>query len=495
MNSVLRLVPRIQGIFRYMSKKGTHIITFLLAALLNSLLLIAQEPDIYKVQRMDFSSGIFSDISPVIVKDGVIFCSNRRFSALKDRTSFDGNRLYNIYFAAKKDTSEWGKPVELKSERSSLFNNGPMCIAPDGKTVYFTSEVETGKAAKKRDFINHSGIFIAEMSGSDLVSLRPFKYNSPDYEVGQPSVSSDGKYLFFASDMPGGQGETDIYYCELINNEWSAPVNMGPKVNSSAVDNYPFSSPSGKLYFASDRSGGIGNLDIYSTSLYFGAWEDPVLLPEPINSASDDFAFVAEDNLQTGYFASNRNRTDNIYQYTSTIIRKSSCPELVEDYFCFRFIEENAVKVDTLPFRYEWKFGDGESAAGAMVEHCYDTAGTYLVQLDVVNLITNEVMYNEKTDTLVLENTVQPYISAPDEINAGDSFRLDANSTNLPGWNISQYYWNFGDETIAIGKEVDKRYLKPGTYNIQLIVSTEPGPGGMVREACVSKNITVLRQP
>ena len=151
---------------------------------------------------MSFNSDVFSEISPVIVKDGIIFCSDRRFSGIKDRTSFDGNRLYNIYLAEKKDSAEWRKPEELKSERSNLFNNGPLCFAPDGKTVYFTSEIETGKAAKKKNFKNHSGIFIADLSGTDLISLRPFKYNNPQYDIGQPSVSSDGKYLFFASDMP-----------------------------------------------------------------------------------------------------------------------------------------------------------------------------------------------------------------------------------------------------------------------------------------------------
>jgi PKD repeat protein len=71
--------------------------------------------------------------------------------------------------------------------------------------------------------------------------------------------------------------------------------------------------------------------------------------------------------------------------------------------------------------------------------------------------------------------------------------RFSADSTNLPGWNIDRYYWNFGDETIAIGKEVDKAYLRPGTYNIQLIVSAVPEPGGVVREACVCKNILMVR--
>ena len=204
-----------------MVKRILYIITVVLIVSLVSLQTIAQQPSVYEVTRMSFNSDAFSEISPVIVKDGIIFCSDRRFSGIKDRTAWDGHRLYNIYLAERKDTSDWRKPKELKSERSSLFNNGPLCFAPDGKTVYFTSEVETGKAAKKKNFKNHSGIFIADLSGTDLISLRPFKYNNPQYEVGQPSVSSDGKYLFFASDMPGGQGGSDLYYCELINGEWA----------------------------------------------------------------------------------------------------------------------------------------------------------------------------------------------------------------------------------------------------------------------------------
>jgi Tol biopolymer transport system component len=478
-----------------MVKRSIYIIAVILFVSFVPIKTIAQQPSVYEVKRMSFNTDGFSEISPVLVKDGIIFCSDRRFSVFKDRTAWDGRRLYNIYMAARKDSSAWRTPKELKSERSSLFNNGPLCFAPDGKTVYFTSEIETGKAAKKRNFINHSGIFIADLSGTDLLSLRPFKYNNLQYDVGQPSISSDGKYLFFASDMPGGQGGSDLYYCELINGEWSVPVNLGNKVNSPGVENFPYMHPSGKLYFTSNRTGGVGKLDVYFTTLNYGTWEDPVLLPEPINSTSDDFAFVAGDNLQTGYFSSNRRRSDDIYEFASTIIRKASCDTLVENSYCYRFLEENAVKFDTMPFRYEWKFGDGNKAIGAMVEHCYKGPGTYLVQLDVVNLITKEVLYNEKSDTLVLTEIEQPYISGPDRANTGQRIMLNADSTNLPGWKIASYYWNFGDETIAIGKEVDKSYMKPGTYNIQLIVSTEPEPGGMIREACISKNIIVLRQP
>jgi PKD repeat protein len=117
------------------------------------------------------------------------------------------------------------------------------------------------------------------------------------------------------------------------------------------------------------------------------------------------------------------------------------------------------------------------------------------VSLDVVNLVTKEVTYNEKTETVVVAEIEQPYISVPDKVDANKNISLSADSTNLPGWKISRYYWNFGDETIAVGKNVTKSYEKPGTYNIQLIVTAEPEPGSSAREACISKNIIVLHQP
>jgi hypothetical protein len=478
-----------------MTKKILYIFILVLILPFVSIHIKAQQPSVYTVRRMPFNITGFNNISPVILGDGIIFCSDRRFSGIEDRTGYDGRRLYNIYKAEKKDTSGYRKPRVIKSDRSNKFNNGPLCIAPDGKTVYFTSEVETGKIADNKNFKNHSGIFIADLSENQLQSIRPFKYNDSQYDVGQPSISKDGKYLFFASDMPGGLGGSDIYSCEFINGNWSAPVNMGPMVNSPQSENYPYIHSSGKLYFTSNRPGGAGSLDIYFTYLSNGAWEEPYLLPEPINSSADDFAFVADEDLQKGYFASNRNREDDIYEFVSNIIRKASCDSLQENNYCYRFSEENAVKYDTMPFRYEWKFGDGNKAAGPVVEHCFDTPGTYTVQLDVVNLITKEVTYNEKSETVVVTEIEQAYISAPDRIGTNQSISLSADSTNLPGWNISRYYWNLGDETIGVGKVIEKKYLKPGTYNIQLIISTASEPGAIVREACVSKNIIVFRQP
>jgi len=455
----------------------------------------AQEVSPYKISRLSVNLQNYSEISPVIVDDGIIFCSDRRLTGITDRTSFDNRRLYNLYFAGKKDTSDFRKPVNIKSERSALFNTGPLCMAHDGKTIYFTSEIETGVQSKSRNFRNHSGIFTARLSDMQLVSIEPFKYNNPEYNIGQPSLSADGRFLYFASDMPGGSGRSDIYYCELINGEWSSPVNMGPRINSPATDNYPCIHQSGRLFFASDRPGGMGGLDVYSADYMDNAWEEPVRLASPVNSAQDDFAFVATPDLQKGFFTSNRRRNDDIYGFTTAIIRKASCNPLEINNYCYEFVEENAVKYDTIPFTFEWNFGDGSKAMGRIAEHCYAGPGKYLVQLNVTNMVTGEVKLNEKSQLLVIEDVEQPYISCQDIAETGQAVRFSADSTNLPGWDISTYYWNFGDETIASGKNVEKSYTHPGTFNIQLIVTAKPGADGITREACVSKNITIMKKP
>ncbi len=476
------------------SKYNLIIVIILIAASSSSFGQVLQQPPVFEVKPMSFNWPIFNNIAPVLVKDGIIFCSDKRTSGVTNITTFNDEQLYNIYFAERKDTADWRRPEKISIIGNALLYYGPLCLAPDGKTVYFTSSVLSGKAAMNKNVINPRGIFIGELSGSiDIINVMPFEYNSPQYSIAQPSISKDGKYLFFASDMPGGQGGSDLYYCELINNKWSPPVNLGSKVNSASSENYPYMHTSGRLYFSSDRPGGMGGMDIYYTILASGKWENPVHLPPLINSPFDDFAFVAEENLQTGYFASNRNRrNDDIFKFSSTTTRREKCDSLQINNYCYEFVEENAVKFDTIPFRYQWNFGDGAQAGGVRAVHCYNGPGNYVVRLDVVNLITKEIKKNEKTYELEIKDIEQPYISGPDVCNSGSQIKLNADSTNLPGWNITLYYWNFGDETTATGREIDKTFSKPGNYNIQLIVTAAPDAKGIIREACVSKNINVI---
>jgi PKD repeat protein len=479
-----------------MERTAKYLILLIIISL-QSVAIISGQGPVFLVKPVTFSSSLSNDIAPVIFKDGVIFCSDRKTSSINSTTTYNGERLYNLWFVSWKDTASSRQPPEILSNNSTILYYGPLCFAPDGRTVYFTSGQLPGRAARRKNVQNPAGIYIGELSGTIITNVRPFEYNNPRYNITQPSISRDGRYLFFASDMPGGSGGSDIYMCELINNKWNTPVNLGSKVNSTAREVFPFMHPSGRLYFSSNRMGGSGGMDVYYTYLSMGKWEDPVHLSPDINSPYDDFAFVASDNIQTGYFSSNRNgKNDDIFQFTSTTIRKIKCDTIQFNSYVYEFYDENivnAVSKDTIPFRYQWDFGDGSKDEGVRVVHDFKGPGKYIVRLDVTNLVTRETRKNEKTWDLPIEDKVQAYISGPATVNTGKQVTLSADSTNLPGWNITQYYWNFGDETVAIGKEVPKIFTKPGSYDVQLIVTGVSGTDGKMSETCVFKNINVIR--
>ncbi len=482
-----------------MSKGVLRNIVFCIVTLISAEYSITAQPKLYTIEKTPFSKYLFNDIAPVTFNDGILFCSDRRISSSRNITTFEGERLFNLYFARRKDSIHWKDPVAIKVTGTELFFYGPVSVSADGSVIYFTSSVITGKAARKKNVENKLGIYVGELSEFTISNVRPFEYNSIQYNVAHPSISRDGRFLFFASDMHGSVGGSDIYYCELIDGTWSIPRNLGSKINSPFRENYPFIHSSGRLYFSSDRpseANFTGGLDIYFTTLANGEWEEPVLLPDPINSSDDDFALYASDNLQEGFFARKTGRDDNIWMFKSNIIRKEACDPAKPDNFCFEFIEENARKFDTLPvpFRFRWNFGDGETAEGVTVDHCYKNPGTYSVKLDIINELTGEVEYNAETYLLEVEKNQQAYISGPDKCYAGEKVVFDAGNTYLPDWTINQFYWNFGDETIAIGSKVDKTYQLPGSYTIQLIITSAPDESGKIKETCVSKNIIVTRE-
>ncbi|MBM3419755.1 MAG: hypothetical protein FJY11_01330, partial [Bacteroidetes bacterium] len=365
-------------------------------------------------------------------------------------------------------------------------------------TVYFTRNIEQGRNARKKNTRNLQGIFLADRSGDDWINIRPFEYNNPDYSVGHPAISNDGRFLFFSSDMPGGKGKSDIYYCELINNKWSKPVNAG-EINTPHAELYLNMLPTGRLYFSSDRppsrNGNFRGLNIYYTTLHMGEWTEPVMLDAPINSEADDFAFTAYPDGQSGYFTSSRRRNEDIYSFRSVLIRRDNCKPQETNSFCYEFFEINAVRLDTIPFIYEWDFGDGNRAKGVRADHCFTAPGTYIVRLNSVNLVTGEELENEATYELTVELIEQPYIAGPDTLRVGEMAEFNSLETHLPGWAFDRFYWNFGDETAGEGERVTKTFALPGVFDIQLIVSSEPDRNDVIRETCATRRVVVVRSP
>jgi hypothetical protein len=449
----------------------------------------------YEVKQLTTISGSSDDIIAAVIKNGIVFCSNRKTSPLVTRKNLQGQRLYDFYFAPFNSKKEVGKPEPFANELKGKFNLGPGSFSPDGKEFYFTRNYNSGKSRKVKGETDKYGIFIAHKSGADWINVTPFDYNDQRYRLAYPFISGDGKYLFFSSDMDGSLGKSDIFVCENIDGKWSRPVNVGPAVNSSSSEVYPFFSSSGRLYFSSDRKGGKGGLDIYYSIKQGDGWSAPILMDEPINSKGDDFAFYTLSSDQTGYFSSDRNRKgdDDIYSFKHTILRWAACDTLKKDSYCYEFVEETALLSDSsgMEFKWQWDFGDGTKADGITATHCFAGPGSYYVQLNFINLITGKVELNQASYLLDVERIVQPYITSQDVAIVGEDLKMDASLTNLPGWDVDTYYWNFDDDTYLTGSEVSKKFKRSGKFNIQLIISSIPDDAGNVKEACVCKDIVI----
>jgi outer membrane protein OmpA-like peptidoglycan-associated protein/uncharacterized protein YxeA len=208
---------------------------------------------------------------------------------------------------------------KVPGDVNTKYHDGSFCFSPDGQTMYFTRDnFYNNKYQTDTTGISRLKIFSAKKVNDQWTNVKELPFNNNNYSVGHPSVSPDGKKLYFASDMPGGMGQSDIYYVDIKgDNEFGQPVNLGPNINTEGRENFPFISKNGDLYFSSDGHLGLGGLDVYSCKNVDGRFSRPRNLGVPLNSGRDDFAIYINDDTKDGFISSNRNATrigdDNIY--------------------------------------------------------------------------------------------------------------------------------------------------------------------------------------
>ena len=301
----------------------------------------------------------------------------------------------------------------------------------------------------------------SDVCSSDL-TIQAFPYNDPAFKTGHPSASRNGKTLYFASDRPGGYGKSDIYVSRLVNGQWSEPENLGKNINSPNSEIYPFILSGERLYFSSDRPGSLGGLDIYYSKRMDGEWMPPIHLDTPFNSTADDYSFTSDPSLSSGYFSSNRERSDNIYSFSSQIPSMVGCSEQVENNYCYLFFEKGEMNLDTLPYIYEWNLGDSTYLHGLKVQHCFENPGNYLVALDVLDTLVGVVKKNVATYQVVVEPEIQVYISSPDTVYTGEPVQFDVSDSYLPGTQVAEYFWNFDDGNISKIATPENIFQNPG---------------------------------
>ncbi|MBF9255460.1 OmpA family protein [Pontibacter sp. 172403-2] len=297
------------------------------------------QPAVAKVeafQNINYDS--YSDFSPTPYgKNGVIFTSDRGVSKRKKKEQVYGwtGRPYLQLFLAQQDVQgNWSNPMALQDVVNSDYHNATASAAAGSQKLYFTRThlvLKRGNVnpdptswvvkPEVNEYVNRLEIFSAEKQNGGWSNIQPFSYNNVNkYSVGHPAVTPDGNTLYFVSDMPGGMGDTDIYYSvRQADGSWGEPVNAGTTVNTPGRESFPYVDADGKLYFASDGHTGMGGMDIFSAEGAQAAWTGVRNLGYPINSPKNDYGIMFTKPGESGLLSSNRdsqNGTDDIFKFS-----------------------------------------------------------------------------------------------------------------------------------------------------------------------------------
>ncbi|HEY1039092.1 MAG TPA: OmpA family protein [Bacteroidia bacterium] len=255
------------------------------------------------------------EFAPAIYNGKLLFVSEQSADLVTGESKdINGFPYLDIFEIGLNKINKKRKPFD--SWLNTSFHECHIAFNPDQSIIYLT-HLEYIKQ-KNRDYTNRSKLLIYRKDKHGWSKPIPFKYNNENYSTGQASLSGNGEYLFFSSDMPGGFGGKDLYYCKLIGNEWSIPVNLGAEINTQNDEEYPFIKSDGLLFFASNGHEGFGGFDIYKARKQNETWKMSKNLGSTINSKDDDFGIIFKDSVN-GFFASNRSTgvgKEDIYQFS-----------------------------------------------------------------------------------------------------------------------------------------------------------------------------------
>ena len=278
---------------------------------------------VYDVKLANNINTTESDFGPAFYDGQLVFASDFETNPGEGKKyGWTGRGYLNIMKSKPVKAGDFWGDLEKASEFESKFNlpyhDGPASFSADGNTIYFTRSF-FGKAKREGIYkTNLLKIYYATKTNGKWGEIMPFFLNSKDFSVGHPSLSADGQTLYFVSDMPGGQGGTDIWMCKREGDIWGPATNLGKTVNSSENEMFPSIQKDGTLYFASNGHPGYGALDIFKTKNNNGAWTTPENLHPPVNSSFDDFAIAFAPGDKNGFFSSNRPDgagSDDIYAF------------------------------------------------------------------------------------------------------------------------------------------------------------------------------------
>ena len=268
------------------------------------------------------SNSTTSDFGTSYYRDSIVFASSKNPGEIYD---WNNQPYLDLFQAEKTDSGDLINVKPFSDEINTKVHESNAIFTKDGKTMYFTrNNFKNGERGVDSKKISHLKIYKAALVEGKWTNVLELPFNSKNYSIEHPALSTDESQLYFASDMPGTIGSFDLFVVDIhTDGTYGRPKNLGPKINTERREQFPFISSNNTLYFASDGHFGLGGLDIFKSKITDNKFSKPVNLSNVINSNLDDFAFLIDEEKEIGYFSSNRlggEGYDDIYRFTQLII-------------------------------------------------------------------------------------------------------------------------------------------------------------------------------
>lgn len=267
----------------------------------------------------------YSDYGSSYYKENLVFTTARDTgNFVKRMDPWTGEGFTNLYQSSIDADGSLKDVRRAFKNLNTKFHESTPVFTKDGTTVYFTrNNYNNGKRGKNANETTLLKVYKATLKGESWDAITELPFNSDNYSVAHPALSFDEKTMYFASDMPGTLGQSDIYKVSINDDgTFGTPENLGKTINTEGRETFPFSTEKNELYFASDGHPGLGGLDVFvSKARQDGSFKEVLNVGEPLNSSKDDFGFLFNTNTKIGYVTSNRDGGlggDDIYKAKET---------------------------------------------------------------------------------------------------------------------------------------------------------------------------------
>lgn len=272
-------------------------------------------PTRYIVKNAKLLNSRRADFAPMFLPGGdydqLYFTSSSEKATGTNKSEITGTKKSDIFVSKKNEKGAWQRPELAEGELNTELDEGITAFSPDGTTMYLA------KARREPNANTSVEIYTSQRSEAQWSAPQKLEITADTISAyGDPAISADGNWLYFVSDMPGGQGGKDIWRINL-KERIGTLENLGDVINTPGDERFPYWRSDSVMYFSSDGHAGLGGLDLFRAQLTpSGGW-NIVNMGIPMNSAADDFG-ITFDKGESGFFSSNRNDArgyDHIYSF------------------------------------------------------------------------------------------------------------------------------------------------------------------------------------